>query len=270
MSLSPIQILSLTQLAGARDGPLALVHDRPEYLIVWVTRGQGRLLLNGTRRGVGTHNALAIPPGSLFALDIGRQGMGHVALIPDGTDIRLPEEPRQLRVRDATAISEMTGIFEAAQREASHAWPLSQDALDAHVALMSVWLRRQLTTPEQLPKRKTTAERLSAAFCAQVSLRYSQGLSIAEHADALDVSAAHLSRACKTSTGRTASELLTERVLYAARQALQETRVPIQDIARHLGFGSAAYFTRFIQQHTSMTPTAVRKTRARSISTLRL
>ncbi|MEO1365467.1 MAG: helix-turn-helix transcriptional regulator, partial [Pseudomonadota bacterium] len=78
-------------------------------------------------------------------------------------------------------------------------------------------------------------------------------------AAALGVTPTHLSRACKASTGRTAAELLTERTLYAARISLMETTVPIQDIARHLGFGSAAYFTRFMQQHTGQTPSALRQ-----------
>jgi AraC family transcriptional activator of pobA len=39
---------------------------------------------------------------------------------------------------------------------------------------------------------------------------------------------------------------------------LEETKEPAQNIARFLGFGSAAYFTRFIQQHTGQTPSKLR------------
>lgn len=270
MSLPPVEITTLAQMTGPQDWRLALAHDRPQHLIIWITRGQGRLLLNGTRRGVGTHNAILIPARTLFALDLGRQGMGHVAMIPDGTDVRLPEAPRQLRLRDVAAINEITGLFEAAQREATQARPLAQDALDAHVALISVWVRRQIALPDHLPVAMDAAARLSAAFCASVVENHAQAMTMADHADTLGVTPTHLSRACKAATGRTAADLLTERVLYAARLALMETQAPIQDIARHLGFGSAAYFTRFVQQHTRQTPSALRQAARAATPTARL
>ncbi len=259
MSLAPIQVTTLTQLTGSQEWRLSLAHDRPSHLVIWITRGQGRMLLNGTRRGVGTHNAISIPPRTLFALEMGRQSMGLVAVIPDGTEVRLPAGPRQLRMRDVSAISELNALFEASQREATSARELSQDALDAHIALMSVWLRRQIALPDNLPLKPNAAARLSAAFCQRVTNWYATGQSMADHAAALGVTPTHLTRACKAATGRTAADLLTERVLYAARVALVETDVPIQDVARHLGFGSAAYFTRFIQQHTARTPSALRQ-----------
>lgn len=259
MPLPPIEIRPLAQLTRGQDWRLSLAHDRPQYVVIWITRGQGKLLLNGTRRGLGTHNALTIPPNTLFSLDLGRQGSGMAAIVPDGSDIRWPTHPRQLRLREVDSISEMTGIFEAAHRETTQARPLAQDAIDAHMALLSVWLRRQMTLPDHLPTPRNAAARLSARFCERVTRHYAEGLTMADHAAALGVTATHLTRACKSATGRTAADLLTERTLYAARAALIETTVPAQDIARHLGFGSAAYFTRFIQQHTGQTPTAIRK-----------
>ena len=259
MSLPPIRVLTLTQLTGPHEWRLTLAHDSPAHLVIWITRGQGRLLLNGTRRGVGTHNVISVPPDTLFALELGRQSLGQVVVIPDGTDVRLPTGPRQLRLRDTATITELSGLFEAAQREANQPRPLSQDALDAHVALMSVWLRRQIALPDHLPAPMNAAARLSAAFCTRIVRHYSDGSSMADHAAALNVTPTHLTRACKAATGKTAADLLTERVLCAARSALLDTSVQVQDIARHLGFGSAAYFTRFMQQHTKMTPTALRR-----------
>ena len=263
MSLPPIRVSTLSQLTGTQDWRLSLAHDHDTHLLIWITRGQGRIMLNGTRRGVGTHNAILIPARTLFALELGRQGIGLVAQIPDGSQVRLPEGPRQLRMRDAPAIGELTSMFEAAQREDASGRELSQDALDAHIALMSVWFRRQIARPENLPTPMNAAARLSARFCQRVALFYASGMSMADHAAALSVTPTHLTRACKAATGRTAADLLTERVLYAARIALVETDVAIQDIARHLGFGSAAYFTRFMQAHTAKTPTALRKSSAR-------
>ena len=253
-----IQVLTLPQITGGQDWKVQLAHDRPHHLLVWIIRGQGRVLLDGQRRGLGVHNALFIPAGALFALDLGRQGMGQVVVIPQGTPLRLPEIPRHLRVRDVHVQSELNTLIEAAQREQNPPRPLRQDALEAHAALMSVWLRRQIMLDEHVPARRNAAARLSARYCAMVSTRYLSGAPMADYAADLGVTPTHLTRAVKAATGKTAADLLTERVIYAARVLLAETQQPAQDIARHLGFGSAAYFTRFMQQHTGHAPSKLR------------
>lgn len=262
MSRQDLEILSLAKLAGGEDWQLALAHDRPESLLIWITRGQGRLLLDGQRRGVGTHNAIFVPSGSLFSLDLGRQGLGQVLVVPDGTDLSLPQTPVQLRIREVGAMTELTALMEAATREQVSERPLFRTAMAAHAALISVWLRRQMALEEHLPALPNAAARLTRSYTERISAHFREPLTMADHAEALHVTPTHLTRACKAATGRTAADLLTERVLHEARHLLTTTNVPAQDIARFLGFGSAAYFTRFMLHHTKATPTSLRKAAA--------
>lgn len=254
-----IQVHSLAQLSSGQDWRLNLAQDRPYHLLIWITRGQGRLLLEGERRGLGPHNAIWVPAGALFAVDLGRQGMGQSVLIPVGTPLRLPEIPRHLRIRDAQVQAELTGLIEAAQREQNHPSSLRQDALEAHAALISVWLRRQIMQEDHVPAARDAAGRLSKRYCDLLPGAYRTGARLADLAGALGVTPTHLSRAVKAATGRTAADLLTERIHHAARSLLADTDQPAKDIARHLGFGSAAYFTRFMQHHAGQPPTALRR-----------
>lgn len=262
MTSSALKILSLSQLSRGQEWRLALAHDRAEHLLIWTTRGQGRILLDGQRRGVGPHNAILIPSRSLFALDLGRQGVGQVVVIPEVNDLSVPQIPRQLRIRDGNDMNDLTVLIDAATREQAANKPLCAQSMDAYGALISVWVQRQLALEVHAPARRNAAGRLSAAYCRRVSEFYAEPMTMADHAQALNVTPTHLTRACKAATGKTAADLLTERVLYEARCLLAATKVPAQDIARHLGFGSAAYFTRFMQQHTNSTPTALRKASA--------
>jgi AraC family transcriptional activator of pobA len=252
-------IRTIAQMVQGQEWRLSLAHDRPEHLLFWTTRGQGRLLLDGQRRGVGTHNAIFVPAGHLFALDPGRQAVGQVVIFPADSPLGLPTMARQLRMRDARAMAEIAALMEAATREQQAARPLKAQSMEAYGALISVWLQRQLAEEEHAPARRNAAARLSSAFCQKVSRHFHDNLSMTEYAEALDVTPTHLARACKAACGKTAADLLTERVLYEARHLLISTKVPAQDIARHLGFGSAAYFTRFIQHHTKSTPTELRR-----------
>lgn len=259
MSDTRLQIRTLAQLGGGEAWRLGLAHDADQHRLVWTTRGQGRMLLDGRLRGLGPHNAVFVPAGSLHAFDMGAQTLGQVIVIPDGTPLRLPDMPRHLRVRDVQVQSELTAIIEAAQREQSQGRPLAQDALEAHVALMSVWLRRQIALDEHVPNQRTAGERLARRFTQMIPRHYTTGAPMAFYAAELDVTPTHLTRTVKAATGKTAADLLTERVVHAARHLLESTPYPARNIARHLGFGSAAYFTRFIQAHTGRSPSQLRK-----------
>jgi len=259
MSDTQLKLVTLAQLCNGEDWRLNLTHDRSHHLLIWTTRGQGRLFLSGTRRGVGSHNAIFVPAGTLFALDLGRNAVGQVMIVPHSTGIDLPRTPRHLRIRNVDAMSELTTLLEAAAREQAAARTLSDQALNAYGGLISVWLRRQCAMEEHIPSRANAAARLAELYCQRISAYYAENLTMADHARALSVTPTHLTRACKSACGRTAAELLTERVLYEARCMLTETETPAQDIARILGFGSAAYFTRFIQHHCGDTPTALRR-----------
>lgn len=258
LSHSDIAVQTLAHFGGGQDWQLQLAQSRPQHLLIWTTRGQGRVLLDGMRRGLGTHNAIWVPAGHLFSIELGYQGSGQVVLVPVGTPLRLPEKARHLRIRDAQVQSELTGLIESAQREEQGHRPLHHDALEAQAALMSVWLRRQIMRDEHIPDKRNAAGRLSARFCGMVNTEFSSGLPMADYATALGVTSTHLTRAVKAATGKTAADLLTERTLFEARVLLRDTKQPAQDIARHIGFGSAAYFTRFIQQHTGTPPSKLR------------
>jgi len=260
MSDADLKIMTLAQMAGGTTWRLTLAHDAPHHTLLWFTRGQGRILLDGRLRGLGTHNAVFIPAGALFAIDAGAQTLAQAVTVPVGTPMRLPDLPRHLRVRDVHVQAELSTNIEAAQREQSQGRPLAQDALEAHVALVSVWLRRQIAQEEHVPAPRSAGERLSRRYAELISLHYTTGASLAFYAAELGVTPTHLTRAVKAATGITAADLLTQRVVHAARTLLHGTNHPARNIAQHLGFGSAAYFTRFMQQHAGRPPSQLRGT----------
>lgn len=260
--ISALNEISLTTLAQAGNGQpwrSELAHDHPYHQLIWITRGQGVALLDGMRRGVGAHNLLFVPAGSLFSLHLGRQSLGQRIAIPAATPLRLPEIPRHLRIRDAPAQAELTALIEATAREQQDRRALFHDAIEAYAALLSVWLRRQIVQEDHVPDPRNAAGRLSLRFCDLVSAHHRDGLPMARYAAALDVTPTHLTRAVKAATGKTAAELLTERVVHAARCLLWDTSHPAQAIAKYLGFRSAAYFTRFMQHNTGQTPSRLRQ-----------
>ena len=254
------QIMTLAQWAGPARWQSELPHSRDTHAFVWITRGQGRCLLEGVRRGVGVHNALVIPAGTLLSTDLGKQGFGIVCTIPPDGGIPFPDTVQHLRLRDAQAQAELTTILETMQREDNMHRAFLDEAMTAHATLLSVWLRRMMIAqePERGP-RPPAAERLVRAYAALIERDYASGRPMADYARALGVTPTHLTRTCRHCAGLSASQLLTQRSLHAARCLLEQTDHPFNRIAAMLGFRSAAYFSRFVLRHTGLTPTGLRK-----------
>jgi AraC family transcriptional activator of pobA len=258
-----ISLVTLAQLTQAGSWQLSLAHDRAEHLLIWITRGQGTALMDGARCGIGTHNALFIPARHLMAIDPGPQGFGMALVIPGDTSLTLPQSPQHLRIRDAPAQSELTLLMDALGREQNGQRRLCQSAMRAYCELVMIWLRRQMDIQSDnsalAAPPESAARRLSRQWCARLVANYAGPATMASHAKSMGVTSTHLTRISRSETGKTAARLLSERQLHAAYRLLIETKAPVLDIARHLGFGSAAYFTRFMKQHTGMTPTALRQ-----------
>ncbi|MGY9048497.1 hypothetical protein P775_15285 [Puniceibacterium antarcticum] len=254
-----IRCQSIAQFSQGASWRVSCLHDLPRDLMIWITRGQGRVIINGVRRGIGTHNAIFLPAGTLFAIDLGPQGFAQVIESPPGLTDRLPTAPVHLRVRDSLAQAELTSEVEAMQRELSRERPLLQDALEAHVRLIAVWLARQLASGNSDTPSDTAEQRLVQKFSALVVRDFRADRAMADYAEVLNIAPTELSQICRDCCGKTAAEILTERRLYEARVMLSSPDPTIQDVAHELGFQSAAYFDRFIQTHTGQTPSALRE-----------
>lgn len=256
------RIMTIAQWAGAGTWRAELPHSHPHHALIWVTRGQGRCLVEGVLRGLGVHTALCVPAGTLFALEMGKQGFGTVCTIPAKGPLLMPDQPTLLRIRDVLAQAELNTILESMQREQSTARDFTGEAMDAYAALLTVWLRRAIIDQPEDPPELTAAQRLVTAYASLVERDFATGKPMAEYARTLGVTPTHLTRACRASAGMTASEMLVRRIVHAVRDLLETTDHPANRIAAMLGFRSAAYFSRFVLQHTGMTPTALRKARA--------
>ncbi|MGR3712924.1 MAG: helix-turn-helix domain-containing protein [Shimia sp.] len=256
--LTQPMVHTIAQHTAGMPWIIELLHVRTHHVLIWTTRGQGRVLLNGVRRGFGAHNALFVPAGKLLAMEIGLQVQGQVTLIPADIQLSFPDRAQHLRLQDGTDQLEFIAILDALRRELHENRPYSSEALMAHVQLLSVTLRRDLLAAEDRPAAKA-AEKLTRAYSDLLSQHFATGQIMAWYAEQLDVTPTHLSRVCRQSAGITAAGMLSQLIQHRARLMLITTDRPMARIAQELGFGSAAYFTRFCQQHFGAAPGQIRK-----------
>lgn len=237
-----------------------------EPMLLWFTRGQGRVTVSGIRRGYGAHNAIHLPAGIMHCIDIGPQSFGNAVFFGTGTDLDLPAEPLHLRVRDVSAQAELSALIENAQRELASAATHSDRAAWHHLGLIGIWLMRHQDLAQD-GTRADSARRLVARYTDLVERSLGSGKGVADLAAELDVTPTHLTRACQKCCGRSAMALLHDRLMFEARLLLAETHLPVAEIARRLGYGSAGYFTRAFERHEGRTPSAFRKVNHRGPAT---
>jgi AraC-like DNA-binding protein len=184
-----------------------------------------------------------IPAGVMHGFEVGNQTYGTALYFGRDSTVTLPRLPQHLRIREVAPQAELTMMLDAIQRETEGNRPAHDRAARHYLGLLGVWLERQI----------------AAADAELLERDVRSGRGIADYARALDVTPTHLTRVCNQTCGRSASDLLHDRVIFEARKLLTETRMPVSQVAQALGFTSAACFTRAFQHRTGKTPSAFRK-----------
>lgn len=84
--------------------------------------------------------------------------------------------------------------------------------------------------------------------------------SVAYFADKCCYSPKYFGELVKTETGRTAKDFISDRMLIAAKQLLNDESLSIKAISQQLGFEYPQHFIRFFKAKTGQTPTDFRET----------
>lgn len=87
----------------------------------------------------------------------------------------------------------------------------------------------------------------------------SETRSVKDYAAMLSVTPTHLSRRVKAVSGRTAGDVIFDRIMLEAKRQLVFTDKPVAEIAYGLDFSSPSYFTRFFTRQAGETPKAFRR-----------
>ena len=259
-TVSQLRLVAIPRLAAGGRWRVEAMRSLSEPMLLWFTRGQGRITVAGVTRGYGPNNAIFIPAGTMHGFEVGQHVFGTAVFFGRDTDLTLPDKVQHLRIRENSAQVELNLILDSIGREQNSDKPAHDRATRHYLGLLSVWLERQVVShpPEDLPHPES-ARKLASRFTQLLERDFRSGHGVAEYAAALGVTPTHLSRVCRTTTGRSAKAILSDRVLFEARRMLSDTRTPVQEIAQGLGFTSAAYFTRAFQHHTGSTPTDFRR-----------
>jgi AraC family transcriptional regulator, transcriptional activator of pobA len=254
-----LRMVPIPRLAAGGRWRVEAMRSLSEPMLLWFTRGQGRITVGGVTRGYGAHNAIFVPAGVMHGFEVGPQCFGVALFFGHQSTVTLPAAPQHLRIRDAAPQAELTMLLDSIQREVESSRAAHDRAARHHLGLLGVWLERQVEAAQGDAAKPLAAQRLARRYADLLERDFRSGQGVGDFARALGVTPTHLSRVCNQTCGRSASDLLHDRVIFEARKLLAETRLPIGQVSESLGFTSPAYFTRAFQLRTGKTPSAFRK-----------
>ncbi|WBB70134.1 AraC family transcriptional regulator [Micromonospora sp. WMMD812] len=125
---------------------------------------------------------------------------------------------------------------------------------------LAVLLLRVALTGEAQPAPRPEEDTFRR-LCREVERDYQHTRRVEDYADRLGCSVRTLTRACLAVTGRSAKQVIDERVALQASRLLAATDEPIARIGRRLGFSEPTNFGRFFTREVGMSPGAFRAAR---------
>ncbi|MEX2523862.1 MAG: helix-turn-helix domain-containing protein [Gammaproteobacteria bacterium] len=243
------------------------------FQILYILGGCASIRLDGHEEDAVPPCLVLVPPvcvhGFIFSEDID----GHVVTLPDfalerffnaavdlGQRLNCPHILNSLSAEDA---GHLDTVFHALAEDFTSDRPARLLALEALVGLVLVRAVR-LTEAGYLEDGALTdrTARHLRRFLELVARHYRQWFSIEEYASELGITSTRLNYICRQKTGRTALQLVHDRVLLEAKRNLIYTAMTVSEIAYSLGFGDPAYFSRFFTKRVGCPPSAFRKNRA--------
>ena len=111
-----------------------------------------------------------------------------------------------------------------------------------------------LENSQKIIKANSYSEKLQE-FEALIEKKYIEEKSPSQYADWMNISPKHLNRITKTVVGKTASEVITDRVILEAKRRVLHTKNNFSAIAASLGYDDYAYFSKLFKKASGLAPT---------------
>lgn len=245
------------------------------FQLFWVERGSCRLSLDGRDSELHGPGVMLIPPlvvhGFHYQPDV--QGQVVTVLVEHLAKL-LAREPalktrllqqRVLPLDEAQALA-IGAAVQALRDEFSSALDWRSMGVDSALLRLLVGLGRCLPPALDAPSPQgARAMQHVQRYRALIEQRYRAQPPVSQAAAEIGITPTQLNRVCQQALGCSSIAVLHARLLLEAQRELAYTTMSLKQIAHGLGFADAAYFTRFYQRKTGLTPS---EWRSRSVQRL--
>jgi AraC-like DNA-binding protein len=154
---------------------------------------------------------------------------------------------------------QVIGLFETMLQEIGEGREQNLDVIRLKLLELFITIDRSCTNKKEknVPQQKRTMLR---SFQHLIDRHFRTIKLPKEYADLLYITPNHLNALCQDLMGKTAGDLIRDRVLLEAKRLLTNAGMTVTEIAYDLNFEDNSYFNRFFKKNEGVTPDDFRKT----------
>jgi AraC-like DNA-binding protein len=244
-------------------------HRHNFYTFIFVTGGSGSHTIDFKKYDLKPGRIFLIAPGQVHAWIALRKVSGFVVLFNDsfmalskGRKI-MSAWPlfriHQPNFFDLTLTEQeaWNAEFLYMENEVKQQDEFTRDALFYSVSTLLVRASR-LTTRTNFKNNKDGVKDFLFLFQELIDKNFLLLKTPKEYAAKMNITPNYLNSLCKKKSGKSAGELIRQRVLLEAKRSLAHTQLSVAEIAFHLGFQDNSYFGRYFKKYTKQTPESFR------------
>jgi len=267
-------VFDLVRLGGRGDIPRPFFHRHSYYHVLWMTHARGVHVLDFENFEIKPNSVFFIAPGQVHSWTSSVASTGFainfspeffLQMYPRADDLvefpffDIANSDPVLYLSAAQNVELLPLLEEMAQEydDAGRAW--RHDMVRAFMLMLLTRLRR-LHRPRDRGPARPRSYSLTKRFKLMIEQRFLESGSVQDYAASLCVTDRRLNDAVKATVGKTASQLIQDRVLLEAKRLLIQSELGIAEIAYRLNFADPAYFSRFFKKHAFTTPGDFKRT----------
>ncbi|MDH4091214.1 MAG: AraC family transcriptional regulator [Cyclobacteriaceae bacterium] len=121
-------------------------------------------------------------------------------------------------------------------------------------AISSLLVRASRLARKKQPKRSGIGHYFLFSFQELIEIYFLTHKTPKEYAKKMNITSNYLNALCRKKSGKSAGELIRQRIVLEAKRLLAHTKLSISEIAFKLNFEDNSYFGRYFKKYTHLTP----------------
>ncbi len=252
-------------VASHRD--ILFPHRHDFYQIVLFTKGGGGHSIDFRRYEAHPHQVYYMAPGQIHTWEFDADTDGYLVNFNESFFTSICHNPHFVRefplfntigsgsvnTLDMACCAEVEQNFAQMLEEFEKGGEYTMDILRGMLVIILVRLSRAV--PDTL--RENTSKHnlmLMRQFEILIEQHYRDKRLPKEYAELMFITPNHLNALANVTVGKSAGELIRERILLEAKRLLANSDLMVSQIAETLSFEDNAYFTRFFKKYLGITP----------------
>lgn len=155
--------------------------------------------------------------------------------------------------------SEILNLVMQMEAEYESKSPFKEKVLASYITILLLKCKALLTDTAFYKSPDIASQQLMQRFNNLLEEKFITLHKVSEYASILNVTPNHLSETIKKVTGKTAGDLIHQRLILEAKRLLLHSSITTKEVAYALNFNDPSYFSRFFKANANLSPENFRK-----------